>query len=73
MYDSRTKLNQAVVEDVRSYFPTQTLQTVIPRQIGVAEAPSYGQTVINYDRSSNGAISYMEAAIEIAQRGVQHG
>jgi chromosome partitioning protein len=73
MYDSRTKLNQAVVDDVRHHFPTQTLQTLIPRQIGVAEAPSYGQTVINYDRSSNGAISYMEAAIEIANRGVANG
>jgi chromosome partitioning protein len=73
MYDSRTKLNQAVVDDVRNHFPTQILQTLIPRQIGVAEAPSYGQTVINYDRSSNGAISYMEAAIEIANRGVANG
>jgi chromosome partitioning protein len=73
MFDSRTKLNMAVVEDVRTHFPTQTLQTLIPRQIGVAEAPSYGQSVINYDRSSNGAISYMEAAIELAQRGVNHG
>ena len=73
MYDSRTKLNQAVVDDVRSHFPTQTLQTLIPRQIGVAEAPSYGQTVINYDRSSNGAISYMEAAMELANRGVING
>ena len=73
MYDSRTKLNQAVVDDVRSHFPTQTLQTLIPRQIGVAEAPSYGQTVINYDRSSNGAISYMEAAMELANRGASNG
>ena len=73
MYDSRTKLNQAVVDDVRTHFPTQTLQTLIPRQIGVAEAPSYGQTVINYDRSSNGAISYMEAALEIASRGAVNG
>lgn len=73
MFDSRTKLNTAVVEDVRTYFPTQTLQTIIPRQIGVAEAPSYGQTVISYDRNSNGAISYMEAAIEIAHRGVLNG
>ena len=73
MFDSRTKLNMAVVEDVRAHFPTQTLQTLIPRQIGVAEAPSYGQSVINYDRSSNGAISYMEAAIELARRGVNHG
>ena len=73
MYDSRTKLNMAVVEDVRSHFPTQTLETVIPRQIGVAEAPSYSKSVINYDRSSNGAISYMEAAIEIARKGINHG
>ena len=73
MYDSRTKLNTAVVDDVRTHFPSQTMQTLIPRQIGVAEAPSYGQTVINYDRNSNGAISYMEAAIELAQRGVNYG
>jgi chromosome partitioning protein len=73
MYDSRTKLNQAVVDDVRTHFPTQTLNTLSPRQIGVAEAPSYGQTVITYDRSSNGAISYMEAAIEIANKGVVNG
>lgn len=73
MYDSRTKLNQAVVDDVRTHFPAQTLNTLIPRQIGVAEAPSYGQTVINYDRSSNGAISYMEAALEIANRGATNG
>jgi chromosome partitioning protein len=73
MYDSRTKLNAAVVDDVRAHFPTQTLETVIPRQIGVAEAPSYGQTVINYDRNSNGSISYMEAAIELAKKGITNG
>ena len=71
MYDSRTKLNAAVVEDVRMHLPDQTLNTLIPRQIGVAEAPGYGQTVINYDRSSTGAIAYMEAAIELANRGAR--
>jgi len=73
MYDSRTKLNMAVVEDVRNHFPTQTLETIIPRQVRVAEAPSFGQTVITYDKNSTGAISYMEAAIEISQRGVNFG
>jgi len=73
MYDARTKLNAAVVEDVKSHFPNQTLETLIPRQIGVAEAPGYGQTVINYDRSSTGAIAYMEAAIELANRGASNG
>jgi len=73
MYDARTKLNAAVVEDVKSHFPNQTLETLIPRQIGVAEAPGYGQTVINYDRSSTGAIAYMEAAIELANRGARNG
>jgi chromosome partitioning protein len=73
MYDARTKLDAAVVEDVKSHFPNQTLETLIPRQIGVAEAPGYGQTVINYDRSSTGAIAYMEAAIELANRGVRNG
>ena len=69
MYDSRTKLNMAVVDDVRNHFPTQTLNTFIPRQVGVAEAPSYGQTVISYDRNSSGSIAYLEAALEIATRG----
>lgn len=70
MFDSRTNLAHQVVDDVRQHFPAQTLTAVIPRSVRVSEAPSFGQTVIAYDASSPGSVSYQEAAIEIAQRGV---
>jgi chromosome partitioning protein len=69
MFDTRTNLAHQVVSDVRSHFPEQTLSVVVPRSVRVSEAPSYGQTVIEYDQSSPGAISYQEAALEIAHRG----
>ena len=69
MFDTRTNLAHQVVSDVRSHFPHQTLSTLIPRSVRVSEAPSYGQTVIEYDQSSPGAVSYQEAALEIAHRG----
>ena len=73
MYDSRTKLASAVVDDVRQHFPSQTLNSVIPRNVRVSEAPSFGRTVITHDRSSVGSLSYLEAAIEIAQKGAENG
>ncbi|PDQ35430.1 MAG: chromosome partitioning protein [Candidatus Lumbricidophila eiseniae] len=68
MFDNRTNLAQQVANEVREHFPNQTLNTVIPRSVRVSEAPSYGQTVISYDFSSTGALSYREAATELAQR-----
>jgi chromosome partitioning protein len=68
MYDGRTRLAQQVAEEVRTHFPQQVLETVIPRSVRVSEAPSFGQTVIAYDGQSAGAIAYREAAVEIAQR-----
>jgi chromosome partitioning protein len=73
MYDNRTRLAGDVAAEVRNFFPTQTLTTVIPRSVRVSEAPSYGKTVVSYDRKSSGAISYLEAAAEIAIRGEQNG
>ena len=69
MFDSRTNLAQQVAEDVRQHFPDQVLETPIPRSVRVSEAPSYGQSVINYDVNSAGSLSYLEAAGEIARRG----
>jgi chromosome partitioning protein len=69
MFDTRTNLAHQVVSDVREHFPKQTLSSIIPRSVRVSEAPSYGQTVIGYDRNSPGSVSYQEAAIEIANRG----
>lgn len=72
MYDARTKLSQQVADEVRAHFPNETLNTVIPRSVRVAEAPSYGQTVMTYHFASAGAQAYQQAAQEIAERGVAH-
>ena len=71
MFDGRTKLAAQVADEVREHFPAQTLTTVIPRSVRISEAPSYGQTVLTYQPSSVGAVSYLEAAQEIALRGVE--
>ncbi|WP_460573893.1 ParA family protein [Humibacter soli] len=70
MFDSRTNLAHQVAEEVRQHFPKEVLETIIPRSVRISEAPSYGQSVISYDTSSPGALSYLEAAAEIARRGV---
>jgi len=69
MYDARTRLASGVAEEVREHFGDQVLQTTIPRSVRVSEAPSYGQTVMTYDPGSPGALSYLEAAREIARKG----
>jgi chromosome partitioning protein len=73
MYDRRTRLADAVEQDVRNHFGEKVLQAVIPRNVRVSEAPSYGQSVMTYDPGSRGATSYFEAALEIAMRGVNNG
>jgi chromosome partitioning protein len=70
MFDSRTNLAHQVADDVRAHFPREVLETIIPRSVRISEAPSYGQSVISYDVSSSGSLSYLEAAAEIARRGV---
>ena len=69
MYDARTRLAAGVAEEVRGHFGDQVLKTFIPRSVRVSEAPSYGQTVMTYDPGSPGALSYLEAAREIARKG----
>ena len=71
MYDARTRLAAGVADEVREHFGDQVLRTMIPRSVRVSEAPSYGQTVMTYDPGSPGALSYFEAAREIATRGVR--
>ena len=73
MYDRRTRLADAVEQDVRNHFGSKVLEAVIPRNVRVSEAPSYGQSVMTYDPGSRGATSYFEAALEIAMRGVNTG
>ena len=69
MYDARTRLAAGVAEEVRSHFGDQVLSTAIPRSVRISEAPSYGQTVMTYDPGSPGALSYLEAAREMALKG----
>jgi chromosome partitioning protein len=68
MYDARTRLAAGVADEVREHFADQVLKTTIPRSVRVSEAPSYGQTVMTYDPASPGALSYLEAARELAQQ-----
>jgi chromosome partitioning protein len=68
MFDARTRLSSGVADEVRNHFGEKVLATVIPRSVRVSEAPSYQQTVVTYDRSSPGSLSYLEAAREIAER-----
>ncbi|RYP83780.1 ParA family protein [Nocardioides guangzhouensis] len=70
MYDARTRLAAGVAQEVRDHFGDTVLRTAIPRSVRVSEAPSYGQTVMTYDPGSSGALSYLEAAREMAGKGV---
>ncbi|MGL5808853.1 MAG: ParA family protein [Nocardioides sp.] len=69
MFDARTRLSAGVADEVRQHFSDQVLRITIPRSVRVSEAPSYGQTVMTYDPGSPGALCYLEAAREIADRG----
>lgn len=65
MYDERTNLSAAVAQDLRDFYGSQVLKTVIPRNVRLAEAPSYGKPIILYDIRSRGAESYIQLAKEI--------
>jgi len=69
MFDGRTRLANDVAEEIRRHYPTQLVDIPVPRAVRVSEAPSYGQTVMTYDPSSNGAEAYGLVAREIARRG----
>lgn len=69
MYDARTRLAANVASEVREHFGETVLKTMVPRSVRVSEAPSYSQTVMTYDPASPGALSYLEAAREIAIKG----
>jgi chromosome partitioning protein len=69
MYDERTNLSAAVAQDLRDFYGSQVLKTVIPRNVRLAEAPSYGKPIILYDIRSRGAESYIQLAKEILSHG----
>ncbi|MDR1448191.1 MAG: AAA family ATPase [Candidatus Ancillula sp.] len=70
MFDGRTNLSGEVYTEVKNFFPDQTFNTVIPRNVQVSEAPSHQETVITYDPRSTGSLAYREAALELAKRGI---
>jgi chromosome partitioning protein len=69
MYDGRTRLAQDVEREIRQHFPELVFDTVIPRNVRVGEAPSFGKPVIHHDPHCTGADAYFELAKEVAARG----
>jgi chromosome partitioning protein len=68
MYDSRTNLSAQVVQEVKSHFPREVFNTLVPRSVRLSEAPSYGLTILEYDPTSRGALAYAGLAGELAVR-----
>lgn len=68
MHDSRTQLTKQVVEEVQKYFGDKVFKTFIPRNVRLAEAPSHGQTIDEYDAKSKGAVAYQALANEVLKR-----
>lgn len=68
MYDARTNLSSQVVEEVTSYFPEKVYKSIIPRNIRLSEAPSFGKPITDYDSKSAGAESYRNLADEVIKR-----
>jgi chromosome partitioning protein len=68
MFDGRTRLASQVADEVREHFGEVVLESIVPRNVRVSEAPSYGQSVMTYDPASSGAVAYLEAAREMAHR-----
>lgn len=65
MFDSRLRLSNQVVEEVQKHFDEMVFETIIQRNVRLSEAPSYGESIINYDAGSKGALNYLSLAQEI--------
>jgi chromosome partitioning protein len=68
MFDTRVTLQQQVSDQLKAHFGAKVFDTVIPRNVRLAEAPSYGQAGVNFDPSSKGALAFLEFAKEVVQR-----
>ncbi|WP_010180245.1 ParA family protein [Aquimarina agarilytica] len=68
MYDARLRLSNQVVEEVQKHFNEMVFKTIIQRNVRLSEAPSYGESIINYDASSKGAANYLSLANEIIEK-----
>lgn len=69
MFDPRTRLAGDIVREVRNHFPEEAFQTIISRNVRLSEAPSFGQSILDYDPTSPGALSYRALAEEVMARG----
>ena len=68
MYDARLRLSNQVVEEVQKHFNEMVFKTIIQRNVRLSEAPSYGESIINYDAASKGAANYLSLANEIIEK-----
>jgi len=68
MYDSRLRLSNQVVEEVKKHFSDMVFDTIIQRNVRLGEAPSYGESIIKYDASSKGAVNYLNMANELLKK-----
>ncbi|MAN29090.1 MULTISPECIES: ParA family protein [Mesonia] len=68
MYDSRLRLSNQVVDEVKKHFEAMVFETIIQRNVRLSEAPSYGESIINYDAGSRGANNYLSLAEEIIKK-----
>jgi chromosome partitioning protein len=68
MYDSRLRLSNQVVEEVKKHFSDMVFETIIQRNVKLSEAPSFGESIISYDASSKGASNYLSLAKEVVRR-----
>jgi chromosome partitioning protein len=73
MYDTRNNLSSQVQEEVRKHFKETVFKTIIPRNVRLSEAPSYGQPILLYDKKCVGALSYLSLAKEVINRGGNNG
>lgn len=73
MFDSRLRLSNQVVDEVRKHFSTMVFETIIRRNIRLGEAPSYGESIITYDATSKGAINYLNLAQELLKKNSKNG
>lgn len=71
MYDARLRLSNQVVEEVQKHFSEMVFETIIQRNVRLSEAPSYGETIINYDATSKGATNYLNLAHELIKKNTE--
>ena len=68
MFDKRNRLTHQVAAEIKNHFKDQLYKTVIPRNVRLSECPSHGQTILDYDKQSTGAVSYINLAKEFLNK-----